>query len=85
MIKNKVKEKKKDTIKELVLARLEVIPADASISVGSMGSYSKDELIEAVKKNDELGKKITEIQLKYLQLLKKGILYEDTSYSKAVL
>lgn len=85
MIKNKVKEKKKDTIKELVLARLEIIPSDASVSVGSMGHFSKEQLIDAVKKNDELGKKITEIQLEYLQLLKKGILYEDTSYGKTVL
>ncbi len=71
--------KRKEEIKEIVLARLETLPNDASISIGSMGSFSKDQLIEAVKEDTEVGKKITEIQLEYLQLLKEGIFYGNTS------
>lgn len=67
-----------EQIKELVLARLQIMPPDANISVGSDGEFSRDELIQHVKNNDDIGKKITEIELEYLRLLKKGILYAST-------
>lgn len=87
MDKNKDKDKelqKKHEIKELVIARLETLPFDSSLSIGSMGSFTKEELLKAVKENTELGKKITEIQLEYLEMLKQGIFY-DNSNSQAVL
>ena len=71
-----------EKIKELVLARLRILPPDASISIGSDGSYSKNDLIEHVQKNDELGKKITEIELEYLKMFKEGFFYaqQNSSY-----
>ncbi|MBD3304082.1 hypothetical protein GF343_02975, partial [Candidatus Woesearchaeota archaeon] len=43
---------KQEDIKNLVIARLEVLPADKKISIGSSGEFSKDELIAHVKKGD---------------------------------
>lgn len=57
-------------IKELVIARLEVLPKDTGISIGSAGEFTRDELIERVKKGDSVGQKIVEVQLNYLQSLK---------------
>ena len=72
-------EQKKDkALKELVVARLEVLPSDVRISIGSLGNFTRDELIIHVKKNDEIGRKITEVELEYLKLLKEGIFYEKT-------
>ncbi|QQG40512.1 MAG: hypothetical protein HYV37_03005 [Candidatus Levyibacteriota bacterium] len=68
-----------EQIKELVIARLQVLPPDASISIGSEGSFTRDELIVHVKKNDELGKKITEVELEYLKMLKEGIFYAQNN------
>lgn len=68
-------EEKQKEIEELVIARLEVIPSDKKISIGSEGEFTKDELIQAVKSNNDLGKKIVEIQLDYLRLIKEGVLY----------
>ncbi len=65
-----------DQIKELVLARLQIMPPDLSISLGSEGEFKRDELIQHVEANDEIGRKITEIQLEYLRLLKEKIIYE---------
>lgn len=59
-----------DDIKELVIARLEVLPEDTGISVGSAGEFTRDELIQRVKQGDEIGQKIIEVQLNYLQSLK---------------
>ena len=61
-------------IRELVIARLEVLPKDKKISIGSEGSFSKDELIEHINKEDKIGKKIVEIEMEFLMSLKEGIL-----------
>lgn len=66
-----------DDIKELIIARLEVLPDNKSISIGSNGDFTKQELIEHVKTGDSLGRKITEIQMEYLRLLKGNFLYEQ--------
>lgn len=59
-----------DQIKELVIARLEVLPEDTGISIGSAGEFTRNELIERVKKGDEIGQKIIEVEMNYLQSLK---------------
>lgn len=75
-MKGKYNNKKKEGIKKLVIARLEILPSDKKISIGSDGEFSRDELIQSVEKGDEVGDKITEIQLEYLTSLKDGILYD---------
>ena len=64
----------KDT-KNLVIARLKVIPDNLKLSI-SGSEYTKDELIKHVEQGDEIGKKIIEIEMDYLRSLKEGVLYE---------
>jgi len=59
-----------EEIKQLVVARLETIPPDKKISIGGEGDFTIEELIDRVKKNDEVGQKIIEVQMKFLQSLK---------------
>jgi len=75
-IKQRDKDKKSKDIKKLVIARLEALPSDKMISIGDLGEFTRDDLIERVDKGDEVGDKITEIQLEYLRLLKEGIFYD---------
>lgn len=63
-----------EEIKELVIARLETIPADKKISIGSYGEFSKEKLIDEVKSGSEVGKKIIEVELEFLRALKQGII-----------
>lgn len=58
------------TIQEIVFARVSTMPDNVGISIGKDGDFSKNEIIEHLKKNDEVGKKFVEIQLDYLQSLK---------------
>lgn len=67
-----------ENIKELVLTRLETLPAGAVISIGGGQELSKKDLIESVKKGDEAGQKIIEIEMSFLQGLKEGVLYGAT-------
>ncbi len=60
-------------IRELVVLRLEAMPENFKLSMGSAGQFDKQELIERVKSGDEVGKKVIQIQLNYLRSLKKGL------------
>jgi len=62
-----------EDVKELVIVRLESLPSNKKISIGSHGEFTRDQLIERVKKEDEVGRKIIEIELEFLRALKEGI------------
>jgi len=69
-------EKITEEIKKIVVARLEILPENKKISIGNFGEFSKDELIENVNKNSEIGNKIIEIELEFLRAMKRGIYNE---------
>ena len=73
----KNKKKQKNEIKELIIARLETLPSNKKISIGSTGEYTKEELIKHIEEGDSIGKKITEVQMDFLKSLKEGIFYEQ--------
>ena len=70
--------------KEIVIERLRQAPSNISISFGTNGGFmSRDNMIEQVKNDTELGKKIVDIQFKYLKSFKENILLSwsnDSSY-----
>jgi len=63
-----------ENVKRLVILRLETLPSDKKISIGSYGDFKKEELIAHVEKEDEIGKKMVEVELEFLRALKKGII-----------
>lgn len=63
-----------EDIKKLVITRLQLMPPNLKLSVGKYGTFTKEELIERVQKEDEVGKLIIEMQLKYLRSFKEGII-----------
>ena len=71
---NKDKKNTKEEIKDLVLARLEILPPNE-------GKFTRDEIIRQVKEDTEIGKKMIEIELTYLRKLKEGILYGEYASS----
>ena len=68
-------EEEKDII-ELVIARLQTLPEGREISVGSERDFTKEELIQHVQSQDEIGKKMVEIEMSFLRSLKEGIFYD---------
>lgn len=66
-----------DDVKELVIARLDVLPSDRKISVGGEGEFTKNELIEHVKDSDSIGRTIAALELEFLRALKDGTLLEQ--------
>lgn len=70
-------EKQKEIV-ELVKARLETMPSDAILSIGGNGKFNRRQLISEVENDTPVGRKIIEIQMRYLRLLKEGIFYANT-------
>ncbi len=62
--------------KEIVIERLRQAPSTVKVSFGdSSGNFmNRDEMIQQVEKNTELGKRIVKIQLEYLKAFKRGTL-----------
>ena len=68
-----------EEIRKLVIARLKLLSSDTMKSIGSMGTFSRDELIERVEKGDEVGETIKNIEMEWLRAQKEGVvekLYE---------
>ena len=61
-------------LKELVIERLDVLSPHKKIYIGSVGAFTKDELIESVKQGNAIGQKIVDIELSFLRALKEGTL-----------
>lgn len=63
--------------KNLVLARIQAMPANTAISIGGGENLSKAELIHHVEQDDEIGRQMVEIEKSFLLALKDGTLFSD--------
>ena len=63
-----------EKVKELVIMKIETqMPSHLKLSIGSnIASLSKDEMIEHVKKGDEIGRKIINAHMSFLRAVANG-------------
>ena len=61
-------------LKDIVLARIQVMPDTINIAIGNE-DLSKKQLLEHVNREDGLGTQIMEMELEYLQDLASGAIY----------
>lgn len=61
-----------EEVRKLVVARLLVLSPDTMISLGSEGSFTRDQLVESVDRGDKIGEKMIEIQMEWLRSFKNG-------------
>ena len=78
-MEDKEKNKYDEEIRKLVATRLETLPDGAVISVGSDGEFTKEQVIKSVLEGDEIGQKMVEIEMSFLQSLKEGVLYDGAA------
>jgi len=69
-------ENKEDKLKELVLARIDIMPPNLKLSIGGFGTFTKQELSEHVRKGDKAGKQIVQMQVNFIRALTSGKLIE---------
>ena len=56
---------------EVATERVMMMPSNLKMHIGSFGTLSKEEIIEHLEKRDETGRRIVEMQLKYLRYFSK--------------
>lgn len=61
-----------EDIRRLVLERLKILSVDEAISVGALGSFTRDQMIEHVERSDEIGKTLEAIEVNWIRSLKEG-------------
>jgi len=54
-------------IKNLIKKRLAAMPPDISFFVGDFGDFSRDQLINEIDENSEIGEEIIEMQLNFIR------------------
>lgn len=64
----------KEKLKKLVLERIKVMPDTLNMAIGST-QLTKEELEQRIKRGDEIGNQIMEIELEYLRDLASGAIY----------
>ncbi|XOA42595.1 MAG: hypothetical protein ACKKMO_02170 [Candidatus Nealsonbacteria bacterium] len=78
---DKKREKFKEEVIHLVIARLRTIPPRASLSIGDKEALSVEEMIEHVQRGDEMGELIIETQLEHIRSLKDlPVTFEEDEY-----
>jgi hypothetical protein len=75
--KDKIQKVSDEEIRDIVIARLQSLPSNRKISIGSDGEFTKDELVQNIHSGSEVGNKIVEIQLDYLKSLKDGFFLNE--------
>lgn len=71
---SRMTEEERKKLKEIVLARLNVMPSDVTVSIGD-NSLDKQKLTKHVESEDEIGKQMMEMELEFLQDLASGAIY----------
>lgn len=65
---------KQQIVKKIVIERIRSMSPNVKIALGSKGDFlSKDDLLREINANSDVGKKIIQIQLRYMQALKEGL------------
>lgn len=75
MNKEEIKEEEKqkyEGFKELVLARLDIMPSNFKLSLGSEGTFNKEKLIEHVKDLDPIGIQVIKMEMNFISALTSG-------------
>lgn len=58
---------------EIAKFRIEAMPKNLKLSIGSSGALNKDQLIEHIEKRDEIGEMIVEAQINFLRTFKRNL------------
>jgi hypothetical protein len=69
-----LKETLNNDLRKLVISRLSVLSPTTKISLGSAGSFTRDELIKSIEQGENVGEKIIEIEIEWLRSFKEKII-----------
>ena len=66
------KKKQLERLKQIVLMKIATMPKNYKLSIGGEGSFNKAQIVEHVNKMDDVGKKILDMELRFIKALSRG-------------
>lgn len=66
-----------DEFQKVVYARIQAMPDGTVISIGNGANLTKVEMLRHVETNDDIGKKMIEIEREFFQMLREGALLKQ--------
>jgi len=63
-------------VKQLVKERISIMPSNIKLSIGNYGTFSKEEMLASVDKEDAVGKEVVRMQMDFIKALTSGKLIE---------
>ena len=66
-----------DDFKRLVYVRVQALPDNAVVSIGSIGDIPKVDLLKHIEQDDEIGQKMYEVEKAFFESLKDGSLIDE--------
>ena len=61
-----------EELKKIVLWKLDTVLPNYKLSIGDKGTFTKEELIDHVNKEDDIGTTYSNMQLKFMKALANG-------------
>jgi hypothetical protein len=71
-----------EDVKELVVARLGIMPSNYKLSIGGQGTFTRDELIQEVKKSSLIGNQIVKMEFNFIKALTSGKIIETINQNE---
>ncbi len=66
-----------ELLKELVITRIEAqMPSNLKMSIGSYGSFTKNQLIQHVTDDDEIGRQVMKMHIRFIRAQANGQLVD---------
>ena len=59
---------------QIVLCRLTIMPKSIKLNIGSHGSFTRDELINAIQSHTDVGELVVQMQMAYLRSFKDRVI-----------
>ncbi len=66
------KKKQLERLKQIVLMKIATMPKNYKLSIGGEGSFNKVQIAERINKMDDVGRKILDMELKFIKALSRG-------------
>jgi hypothetical protein len=66
------KKKQLERLKQIVLMKIATMPKNYKLSIGGEGSFNKVQIAERVNKLDDVGRKILDMELRFIKALSRG-------------
>ena len=63
--------KYKEDVINLVVSRLKAMPPNISFAIGDFGDFTRDQLIDQVREQTDVGKATVKLQLEYIKEMPK--------------